>query len=96
MAPERLKKASKEVGKLLKAESIREVQFPYWLANVVLVKNSNNRWRLCSNFTDLNKACLEELLSLTADRPPSGRNDRPRTPHLYGRIFGVQPDTDIP
>ena len=36
---------------------IREVYYPNWLANVVMVKNANDKWRMCVNFTDLNKAC---------------------------------------
>ena len=27
-----------------------------WLANVVLVKKANRKWRMCMDFTDLNKA----------------------------------------
>ena len=48
--------ANEEVGKLLKVGSIREVQFLEWLANVVFVKENNNKWRLCMDFTNINKA----------------------------------------
>jgi hypothetical protein len=34
-----------EVEKLLKARFIREVYYPDWLANVVLVKKSNDKWK---------------------------------------------------
>ena len=37
-APERQKTINEEVGKLLQAGAIREVEYPEWLANVVLVK----------------------------------------------------------
>ena len=57
MAPKRQEDVREEVGKLLRARSVREVQYPEWLANIVLVKKSNNKWRLCVDFTDLNKAC---------------------------------------
>jgi hypothetical protein len=46
-----------EVAKLLATGFVREVDYPEWLANVVLVKKSNNKWRMCVDFTDLNKAC---------------------------------------
>ena len=46
-----------ETHKLLSAEHIREIQYPEWLANVVLVKKANGKWRMCVDFTDLNKAC---------------------------------------
>ena len=42
-----------EMHKLL---NVGEIQHPKWLANVVLVQNANGKWRMCVNFTDLNKA----------------------------------------
>ena len=39
---------------------MREVQYPDWLANVVVVKKKNGKWRICINFTDLNKACPKD------------------------------------
>ena len=47
---------SDEVEKLLTAGFIREVYYHDWLANVVMVKKSNGKWRICVDFTDLNKA----------------------------------------
>jgi hypothetical protein len=35
---------------------MQEVYYLNWLANVVLVKKSNGKWRMCVDFTDLNKA----------------------------------------
>ncbi|RDX96548.1 Retrovirus-related Pol polyprotein from transposon 17.6, partial [Mucuna pruriens] len=54
---ERRKAARDETSRLLAAGFIREVQYPTWLANVVMVKKSNGRWRMCTYYTDLNKAC---------------------------------------
>jgi hypothetical protein len=59
-APERVKAITVEVEKLLKAQFIEEVYYPDWLANVVLVKKSNGKWRMCVDFTDLNKACPKD------------------------------------
>ena len=42
--PERQKAINEEVGKLLQARAIREVEYPEWLANVVLVKKANGKW----------------------------------------------------
>ena len=42
--PERQKAINKEVSKLLQAGAIREVEYPEWLANVVLVKKENGKW----------------------------------------------------
>ena len=63
-APERQKAINEEVGKLLQAGAIREVEYPEWLANVVLVKKSNGKWRLCIDFTDINKACPKDSFPL--------------------------------
>lgn len=46
-----------EVEKLLTAKFIKESHYPEWLSNVVMVKKGNGRWRMCVDFTDLNKAC---------------------------------------
>ena len=62
--PERQKSINEEVGKLLQAEAIREVEYPEWLANVVLVKKANGKWRLCIDFTDINKACPKDSFPL--------------------------------
>ena len=63
-APERHKAINEEVGKLLQAGAIREVEYPEWLANVVLVKKANGKWRLCIDFTDINKACPKDSFPL--------------------------------
>ncbi|KAK1587809.1 hypothetical protein Q3G72_017034 [Acer saccharum] len=62
--PERSIAINNEVEKLLSAGSIREVKYPEWVANVVLVKKKNNQWRICVDFTDLNKACLKDSFPL--------------------------------
>ena len=53
-----------EVNKLLTVGFIREVYYPNWLANVVLVKKVNGKWRMCVDFIDLNKACLKDSFPL--------------------------------
>ena len=46
-----------EVHKILAAGFIKEVFHPEWLANHVLVKKKNGNWRMCVDYTSLNKAC---------------------------------------
>ena len=41
---------------LLAAGFIVEVFHPEWLANPVLVLKKNDTWRMCVDYTDLNKA----------------------------------------
>ena len=53
-----------EAQKLLDAGVITEVYYPDWLANVVLVKKANNKWRMYVDYTDLNKACPKDCFPL--------------------------------
>ena len=53
-----------EVRKLQDAGFIRKVYYPDWLANVVMVKKANRKWRMCVDFTDLNKACPKDSYPL--------------------------------
>ena len=53
-----------EVKSLLGAGFIRELQYPEWLANVVGVKKKNGKWRVCIDFTDLNKSCPKDPFPL--------------------------------
>ena len=63
-AQKRDKAVAEEVRKLLEAGFIREVYYPDWLANVVMVKKNNRKWRMCVDFTDLNKACPKDSYPL--------------------------------
>jgi hypothetical protein len=63
-APDKNQAISDEVEKLLTAGFIREVYYLNWLANVVMVKKSNGKWRICVDFTDINKACLKDSFPL--------------------------------
>ena len=63
-APKRQKAINEEVNKLLQAKAIQEVEYPDWLANVVLVKKENSKWRLCIDFTDINRACPKDRFPL--------------------------------
>ena len=58
--PEQNKAVMDEVNKLLTANFIREVNYLEWLANIVMVKKANEKWRMCINFTDLNNACPKD------------------------------------
>ena len=51
------KAIGEEVACLLAAGFIVEVFHPEWLANPVLVLKKNGTWRMCVDYTDLNKAC---------------------------------------
>ncbi|CAA7017902.1 unnamed protein product [Microthlaspi erraticum] len=64
LGAERAKAVNDEVERLLKVGSIAEAKYPDWLANPVAVKKKNGKWRVCVDFTDLNKACPKDSLPL--------------------------------
>ena len=50
--------------KLKQAGAIKEVFYPEWLVNTVVVKKKSGKWRVCVDFTDLNKACPKDPFSM--------------------------------
>jgi hypothetical protein len=65
MSDEKIAASKAEVQRLLDACFIREVQYPTWLANIVMVKKKNGKWRMCTEFTDLNKCYLKDDFPLS-------------------------------
>ena len=57
---EKRRTIGEEVTKLLAAGFIMEVFHPEWLANPVLVPKKNKTWRMCIDYTSLNKACPKD------------------------------------
>ena len=55
--PDRHQIIQKEVDNLLRAGFIREVKYPEWLANVVVVPKKGSKLRVCVDYMNLNKAC---------------------------------------
>ncbi|CAL8117035.1 unnamed protein product [Prunus armeniaca] len=53
-----------EVDKLQAIGFIRDVTYPIWLANSVLVKKSGGAWKMCQDYTNLNKACPKDSFLL--------------------------------
>ena len=49
-----------EVSKLKQAGVIKEVFYLEWLANTVVVKKNSDKWQVCVDFIDLNKACPKD------------------------------------
>jgi hypothetical protein len=64
MSDDKAEGARNEVKRLLSAGVIREVKYPEWLANTVMVKKANSKWRMCIDFIDLNKACPKDEFPL--------------------------------
>jgi hypothetical protein len=64
MSDDKAKGARNKVKRLLSVGVIKEVTYPEWLANTVLVKRANRKWRMCIDFTDLNKASSKDEFPL--------------------------------
>ena len=62
--PDRQKIIRNEIDKLLEAGFIREVDYPDWLANVVVVPKKEGKWRVCVDYTNLNNACPKDSFPL--------------------------------
>ncbi|RVW31365.1 Retrovirus-related Pol polyprotein from transposon 17.6 [Vitis vinifera] len=50
-----------EVDKLLTIEFIKEVEYPDWLANVMVVPKKNGKWKVCIDYTNLNDILMFQL-----------------------------------
>jgi hypothetical protein len=64
MSEDKAEGARNEVKRLLSARVIREVTYPEWLDNTVMVKKANGKWRMCIDFTYLNKVCPKDEFPL--------------------------------
>ncbi|PKA59349.1 RNA-directed DNA polymerase like [Apostasia shenzhenica] len=78
MAVERQDAIKEEVNKLLGVGYIREVQYPQWLTNVVMVKKANGKRRMCVDFRTLNQPCPKDTYHL------------PRIDTMVDRTFGYE------
>lgn len=68
-----------EVDKLLKIGFIQELQYFNWLSNVALVKKANEKWKMCIDFTNLNKAY------------PKANSSLPRIDQVVDAVIGHEP-----
>ena len=75
---EHVKAVKNKVTKLKLAGAIKEVFYPQWLTNIVVVKKKIGKWRVCVDFTYLNKACpkdpfpmprIDQLVDATVGHP---------------------------
>jgi hypothetical protein len=64
MSDEKVIIAKAVVQSLMDARFIHEVRYPSWLANVVMVKKKNDKWRMCTDLTDPNKCCPKDNFPL--------------------------------
>jgi len=76
LGEERRKAAREETDKLVQASFIQKAHYTTWLANVVMVKKANGKWRMCVDYTNLNKVCSKDSYPLpTIDQLVDGAAD---------------------
>ena len=75
---EHAKAIREEVNKLKQARAIKEAFYRKWLANAVVIRKKNGKWRTCVDFKDLNKVCpkdsfhvpqIDQLVDVTVGHP---------------------------
>ena len=78
LSNEHVEVVKNEVAKLKQAGAIKEIFYPQWLANTVVVKKKTGKWRVCVDFKDLNRACpkdpfpmprIDQLVDATVGHP---------------------------
>jgi hypothetical protein len=60
MSDKKTEAAKAKVHRLLEAKFIEPIAYPTWLANMVMVQKKSGKWRMCVDFTSLNKACPKD------------------------------------
>ncbi|XP_034198943.1 uncharacterized protein LOC117614289 [Prunus dulcis] len=97
---ERYEAMRTEVDKLQTIGFIREATYPVWLANSVMVRKATGGWRMCQDYTDLNKACpkdsfplprIDQLVDATAGQELLSFMDAYSG---YNQIFMHPPDSE--
>ena len=82
----------------------KKVFYLEWLANMVVVKKKSGKWRVCINFTDLNKPCLkdpfplpwiDQLMDATAGHPRMSFLDAFQGYHQIPLALGDQEKTSF-
>ena len=60
LSKEHVEVVKDKVRKLKQTGAIKEVFYPEWLANTVVARKKSGKWRVCVDFTDINKACPKD------------------------------------
>ena len=60
LSKEHVEVVKDKVRKLKQTGAIKEVFYPEWLANTVVARKKSGKWRVCVDFTDINKTCPKD------------------------------------
>ena len=110
LAKEHVEAVRSEVWRLREVGVIREAFFLKWLANTVVVKKKNGKWRVYVDFTDLNQACpkdsfpmpkIDQLVDATYGHPRmsfldafQGYHQIALAPKDQGKMAFISPDAN--
>ena len=75
--------------KLKQAGAIKEVFYSEWLANTVMVKKKSGKWRVCVDFTDLNKVYRKNHFRM----PQIDQLVDATVGHPFGCLLGIPSNT---
>jgi hypothetical protein len=64
MSDKKTEATKAKVHRLLEANFIEPIAYTTWLTNVVMVQKKSGKWRMCIDFTSLNKACPKDNFPL--------------------------------
>jgi hypothetical protein len=62
---EKRRAIGEEIAKLLVVEFIKKVYYLEWLASPILVRKKSGKWRMCVDYTSLDKACSKDPFPLS-------------------------------
>jgi hypothetical protein len=91
---EKRRAIGEEIHKLMAAGFIKEVFHPEWLANPVLMRKKGGKWRMCVDYTGLNKSMSEGSLPSASDRSNRGFHCWVRNPVFPRCLLRVSPNQD--
>ena len=91
---EKRRAIGEEIHKLMAAGFIKEVFHPKWLANPVLVRKKGGKWRMCVDYTGLNKSMSKSSISSASHRSNRGFHCRVRNPVFPRCLLRVSSNQD--
>ena len=82
-----------EVTKLKQARAIKEVFYPEWLANTIVVKKKERKVASVRRLHRLEQSLSKRSFPPSSNRPVGGRNSRPSSDEFPGRLSRIPSNT---
>lgn len=87
---------NEKVDKLQMNNFIHSVDYPRWLSNAVMVWKTTDKWRMCVDFTNLNKEYLKDSFPLPRIDQLVDTTVGHEFAQFYGRLVRLQSDLHEP